>query len=260
MSSHAIGIHDLSFSYPGAANATLAISDLHVETGERVGLIGTSGAGKSTLLRILDGQLRGWRGTARILGTPLDTVAPPPRSLRCDIGFVFQEFALVEQSTVRQNVLNGRLGRTGVIASLFGRFSQHDERATWQAMHDVGIADLAQRRVEQLSGGQRQRVAIARCLAQQPTLILADEPVSNLDPVTARSIIALLASCARRRGVTLLISSHQPRLIGEHVDRVVALDGGKIVFDGPPEALDDDRLMKIYGNATSADTKLELVA
>lgn len=260
MSSNAIDIQDLSFFYTRATSRTLAITGLSIARGERVALIGTSGAGKSTLLRILDGHLRGWQGSARILGTPLDSSSPLPRGLRCDVGFIFQEFALVEQSTVLQNVLNGRLGRTDVVASLFGRFSPSDERATWQAMHDVGIEDLAGRRVEQLSGGQRQRVAIARCLAQQPNLILADEPVSNLDPVSANAILALLAGCAEQRGATLLVSSHQPRLIGEHVDRIVALDGGEIVFDGAPETLDDERLMRIYGDATNASAKLELVA
>ena len=118
---------------------------------------------------------------------------------------------------------------------------------------------MADRRVEKLSGGQRQRVAIARCLAQQPSLILADEPVSNLDPVTAKSVLALLASCAKERGATLLMSSHQPWLVREYVGRIIALDGGQVAYDGPSGDLDDDRLLRIYGDKVG-QAKLELVA
>lgn len=259
MSSETIKIEGFAFSYPGAVRETLSIPEISVCAGERVALIGRSGAGKSTLLRMLDGRVRGWQGSVEVLGVPLAPLSPPPRSLRCDVGFIFQEFALVEQATVFQNILNGRLGRTDVLSSLLGRFTQHDRHASWHAMHDVSIDDHAEQRVDQLSGGQRQRVAIARCLAQQPKLILADEPVSNLDPATARSVLELLSSCARQRGVTLLVSSHQPELARDFVERIIALDGGRIVYDGPSAELDDERLKQIYGDATNG-SKLELVA
>lgn len=259
MSAYAISIEELEFSYPGSREEALSMSELHVRAGERIALIGASGAGKSTLLRILDGRLRGWSGAVSVLGLALTPTTQPPRSLRCETGFIFQEFALVEQATVLQNVLNGRLGRTDIFASLLGRFSEHDRHEAWQAMRDVDIADLADRRVEKLSGGQRQRVAVARCLAQQPSLILADEPVSNLDPVTAKSILALLASCAKERGAMLLMSSHQPGLVREYVDRIIALDGGRVAYDGPSDELDDNRLLRIYGDQVG-QAKLELVA
>ena len=259
MSSKAVAIEGLAFSYPGSAEETLAISELNVEAGERIALIGTSGAGKSTFLHLLDGRVRRWRGAVHVLGMPLDPTSAPVRSLRADIGFVFQEFALVEQATVLQNILNGRLGRTEAFASLLGRFTRHDWHAARQAMRDVGIAELEEQRVEQLSGGQRQRVAVARCLAQQPSLILADEPVSNLDPVTSKSVLALLSGCAKQRNATLIMSSHQPGLVRDYVDRIIAIAGGRVVFDGPATELDDDRLMQIYGEDTNA-TKLELVA
>jgi phosphonate transport system ATP-binding protein len=165
---------------------------------------------------------------------------------------VFQEFALIEQATVRQNVLNGRLGRTDPVRSLFGRFSEADEAAVERAMRDVGIDELAERRADQLSGGQRQRVAIARCLAQDPGLLLADEPVSNLDPATAEAILALLRDCAAKRGAALLIASHQPQLVARYVDRFVALDDGRIVFDGRPEALTRERLAGVYDDPVPA--------
>jgi phosphonate transport system ATP-binding protein len=118
-----------------------------------------------------------------------------------------------------------------------------------QALIDLGIEELSERRVDRLSGGQRQRVAIARCLAQNPRLILADEPVSNLDPVTAETILGALRDCTVKRKATLLLTSHQPRLVARYVDRVVALDRGRIVFDGAPEALRDQHLLDIYDEA-----------
>jgi len=249
MTASAIALDDLGFRYPGEARESLAIAALRVAAGETVALIGSSGAGKSTLLRLLDGRLRGFTGKARVLGQPIDPARPPPREERRQTGFVFQEFALVEQEDVRRNVLNGRLGRANPWASLLGRFSAADEEAVERAMADVGIAGMAEKRVDRLSGGQRQRVAIARCLAQEPALLLADEPVSNLDPVTAEAILDLLRDCAARRGATLIVSSHQPRLIGRYVGRFIAMDQGRVVFDGPPEALRDDTLAGIYDDA-----------
>ena len=121
-------------------------------------------------------------------------------------------------------------------------------------MRDVGIEELSERRVDRLSGGQRQRVAIARCLAQEPRLLLADEPVSNLDPVTAEQILDLLRACALTRRATLLVSSHQPRLVGGYVERFVALERGRIVFDGAPEALRDETLAGIYEEGVRGPT------
>jgi len=254
MAACAISIRNVENLYPDDDRKTLNLAALDIREGERVALIGASGAGKSTLLRLLDGRLRGWSGEVQVLGHALDPAAPPPRAWRCETGFVFQEFALVEQSTVRDNVRNGRLGRTDPGKSLIGRFTDADNAAVLQAMRDVGIEEFADRRVDRLSGGQRQRVAIARCLAQEPRLLLADEPVSNLDPVTAESILALLRECATKRNAALLVSSHQPRLVSRYVDRFVALDRGRVVFDGAPEALHDELLAGIYEDGARAST------
>ncbi len=255
MATDAVALRNLSYRYQGDDRETIAIKHLDVHAGERMALIGASGAGKTTLLRLLDGRLRGWSGQVRVLDHVLDPTVPPPRAWRSETGFVFQEFALVEQATVRQNVLNGRLGRTHPAWSLFGRFTEEDEEAALRAMRDVGIEEFADRRADQLSGGQRQRVGIARCLAQDPALVLADEPVSNLDPVTAEAILTLLRDCAMRRGAALLITSHQPRLVARYVDRFVALDRGRIVFDGAPEALHDEYLASIYEDAANLPTR-----
>ena len=253
----AVDLRNLSFRYGGEERDILTIPELRIEAGQRVALIGASGAGKSTLLRLLDGRLRGWRGQVQVLDHDLEPDAPPPRAWRCETGFVFQEFALVEQATVWQNVLNGRLGRTGSMRSLLGRFDDTDVAAAMQALIDLGIDELTERRVDRLSGGQRQRVAIARCLAQNPRLILADEPVSNLDPVNAETILDALRNCTAQRNATLLLTSHQPRLVARYVDRVVALDRGRIVFDGSPDVLRDEHLVYIYDEAPHEPTTEE---
>lgn len=232
---------------------------LAVERGEVVALVGPSGAGKSTLLTLLDGRLRGWQGAASVLGRALRRDRAPDRGRRAEVGFVFQEFALVERASVWQNVLNGRLGRTDPIASLFGRFTDRDKAAAEAALADTGIAELGDRRVDQLSGGQRQRVAIARCLAQEPQLILADEPVSNLDPLRSERILRLLADTARRRGATLIFSSHQPELAASVADRIVAMRDGAVVFDGAPDRLTAESLAAVYRDAPAASAALMLV-
>ena len=194
-----------------------------------------------------------------MLGRPLSPRGTLPREIRARTGFVFQDFALVDRATVRQNVLNGRLGRTDILSSLLGRFSAQDQQAVDRALADTGIAELAERRADQLSGGQRQRVAIARCLAQNPDLILADEPISNLDPRTAGDMLALLARVARDRGATLVFTSHQPELAAKHADRIVALKAGRIAFDGPAADLNARDLDRIYGTRDLAPASLRLV-
>lgn len=236
----------LAHTYVGNRSGALAGVDLAIQRGEVVALVGPSGAGKSTLLTLLDGRLRGWQGAASVLGLPLRPDGPPDRARRAEVGFIFQEFALVERASVWRNVLNGRLGRTDPLASLFGRFTDVDQAAAEAALLDTGIAELRDRRVDRLSGGQRQRVAIARCLAQEPKLILADEPVSNLDPQRSERVLNLLAQTAHQRGATLLFTSHQPDLAAAVADRIVAMRDGRVVFDGPPDHLEPAGLDEIY--------------
>ena len=243
----------------GRVSKALDGLDITIPAGEIVAIVGPSGAGKSTLLNLLDGRLRGWDGGALVLGRPISPKQPLIRKDRIRTGFIFQDFALIERATVRQNVLNGRLGQTDILASLLGRFSDDDHRAVDRALTDTGIADLAERRVDRLSGGQRQRVAIARCLAQNPELILADEPVSNLDPRTAEDMLALLERVARDRGATLVFTSHQPDLAARHADRIIALKDGKTAFDGSAGDLTAMDLDRIYGTQDLAPATLRLV-
>ncbi|MET4103294.1 phosphonate transport system ATP-binding protein [Roseovarius sp. MBR-78] len=244
--STAAQIDDLSFAHPGADLPALERVSLRVPAGETIALLGPSGAGKTTLLALLDGRLQGWRGRVSVLGAPLYPDHPPTRAHRPDTGFVFQEFALVERSTVLRNVLNGRLGRMPPLRAFLGSPTWRDLEIARTALADCGIGDLAERRVDSLSGGQRQRVAIARCLAQEPKLILADEPVSNLDPARAGEILSLLTGTARARGATALFSSHQPDLARRFAQRIIGIRGGRIVFDVPTSELNEDATADLY--------------
>lgn len=244
-----IQIEDLCYAHPGAGLPALERISLRVPGGESVALLGPSAAGKTTLLALLDGRLQGWHGRVSVSGVPLDPNQPPPRASRPDTGFVFQEFALVERSTVLRNVLNGRLGRMSPLRALLGSPTPHDLNIARTALADCGIADLAERRVDSLSGGQRQRVAIARCLAQEPRLILADEPVSNLDPARAGEVLALLTGAARARGATVLFSSHQPDLARRFAQRIIGIRDGRIAFDVPTSELKDEATAALYREA-----------
>jgi phosphonate transport system ATP-binding protein len=255
----AISLANVSHRYPGAAHLSLAGLDISAARGETLALIGPSGAGKSTLLALLDGRLRGWCGAVSVLGSSLDPTTPPVRQERAKTGFVFQEFALVERASVAQNVLNGRLGHVGQIASLFGRFSSTDHTAVAAAMADVGIAELAYQRVDSLSGGQRQRVAIARCLAQEPELLLADEPISNLDPVRAEQTLKLLADIRRKRDMTLVFSSHQPELAKRFADRIIGIRAGEVAFDTSSGDFTPDMYEAVYGGEAATEHALRLV-
>lgn len=243
-----IQLFEIAFSYPGGHSRILDINRLVVAEGEQIAVLGSTGAGKSTLLRLLDGQLLGWTGRTEVLGRELSPRRRQPRSWRADVGFVFQDFSLVERATVFENVRIGRLGRAKhPHLSLFGRFTDYDSSVVEQAIKDVGLQELAEQRVDRLSGGQRQRVGVARCLAQEPRILLADEPVSNLDPTSAETILRLLKECAASRGATLIISSHQPKMVGGIVQRVIGLKQGQIVLDQPAGELKTRDLTGLYG-------------
>lgn len=244
-------IDDLSFSHSGADFTALDRVSLLVQDGDTVALLGQSGSGKTTLLSLLDGRLQGWRGRVAVMDLPLDPDHPPRRAHRVNTGFVFQEFALVERSTVLRNVLNGRLGRMSAIRAFLGSPTPNDLKAARAAMADCRIADLADRRVDSLSGGQRQRVAIARCLAQEPRLILADEPVSNLDPARAAEILTLLTEAAHARGATVLFSSHQPDLARRFANRIVGMRSGRVSFDVATSDLSDHATAELYRESLS---------
>lgn len=245
--SSCVNISNVSFCYKGNKYKALDINNLRIEAGERVALIGPTGAGKSTLLRLIDDRLSGWSGEVKILGHQLSPIEKLERIYRADVGFIFQDFALIENASVLDNVRNGRLGQTGTIRSIFGFISNDDKKAIAQSIFDTNLENLAGQRVDRLSGGQRQRVAVARCLAQNPRLVIADEPISSLDPNSAKKILDLLWACTTSRNFGLIISSHQPKQVVHFVTRIIAMKEGRIVFDGPVTAIGDDDLNRIYG-------------
>jgi phosphonate transport system ATP-binding protein len=243
----ALTLDGVEVRYPGGERAALAVEHLAIRRGERVAVIGPSGSGKTTLLRLLNGTLAPARGDVFVLGKRLVAGRRMPREQRRRIGMIFQEFALVERASVFDNVLFGRLGHAHPWPSLIGHFSERDRDIAGAAVREVGLLEQLEQRADALSGGQRQRVAIARVLAQEPEIILADEPVSNLDPALTDDILGLLTRASERRGATLIMALHQPRLAIAQAGRVIGIEGGRVVLDEAPERLSDDALRSVYG-------------
>lgn len=243
-----LSLQNLGKRYTPGGPWALRHVDLALQPGEFTVILGPSGAGKSTLIRCINRLVEPTEGA--VLWEGQDLLALDPGALRRQrraIGMVFQEFHLIDRLPVLANVLVGRFGALSTWQALTGRFPQEDVAIAWQALERVGLGPYAARRARELSGGQRQRVAIARALAQRPRLILGDEPVSNLDPATAYAIMDLLAELNRRDGITLLLNLHSVELARRYAHRVVGMNNGRIVFDGPPPALTGAALQEIYG-------------
>ena len=249
------GLH----KYYGDSVQVLRGISLKVEQGEFLGLIGLSGAGKSTLLRCLNrlieptsgeilfpqaifgGQADGsWRDVVKLNRREL-------RLLRRKVGMVFQQFNIVKRLSVMDNVLSGGLGYQPPLKSCLGLFSEEERRRALTNLDRVGLLDHAYKRADELSGGEQQRVAIARTLMQSPAVILADEPVSNLDPRLSRVILDILKRICVEDGITTLASLHTLDLAREYADRVVALKAGQIFFDGPTQDLTEAVVEGVYG-------------
>jgi phosphonate transport system ATP-binding protein len=219
-----------------------------VRDGEFVAIIGLSGAGKSTLMRCVNRLVEPTAG--RVLFNGLDITAAPPeelRNIRRQIGMIFQQFNLVKRSSVLNNVLSGRLGYVNPWLSLLHRFPKTEMERAMANLEKVGIADKAYQRVDTLSGGQQQRVGIARALMQEPTLMLADEPVSSLDPATSHSVLKYLEQINKEDGITVLCNLHFLDLARRYAARIIALKDGHLVFDGLPKEIDRARFKEIYG-------------
>ncbi len=219
--------------------------DLVVHRGERVAVLGPSGAGKSTLLALLNGSLAATAGTVEVLGTDVSGLAPARlRDLQRRIGLVSQRLDLIDQVRVLHNVNAGRLGRWPTWKALSSLVVARPDDEVREALDAVGLGWAASERTERLSGGERQRVAIARLLVQHAELVLADEPVSSLDPGRAAEILSLLQIAAQ--GSALIVSLHQPELARQHCTRAIGLADGRMVFDVPVAELNDARLADLY--------------
>ena len=225
---------------------------LEVRRGEMIALIGPSGSGKSTLLRTIsglatidpgEGIVTGFDHRLQEGGRLTDKV----RAARRRIGFIFQQFNLVGRLSLFTNVALGSLGRIGFWRGLIGRWPAETRNAAMAALVRVGVADRAGQRANTLSGGQQQRGAIARTLVQQAEVILADEPVASLDPVSARRVMDILRDLNRLDGMTVLVTLHQVDYALRYCDRVIALKAGKVIYDGATSGLGRETLIEIYG-------------
>jgi phosphonate transport system ATP-binding protein len=214
-----------------------------VDRGAFVVVLGPSGAGKSTLLRCLNGLVRPSGGSVAVDGIGLDRRHLP--AVRKRVGFIFQGVNVHGNLTVVQNVLIGRLAEKPPWGVLF---SKEDRRVAREAIDRVGLGAKVDARVSTLSGGQRQRVGIARALAHDPAVLLADEPIASLDPVTGREILDLLREINRDRGTTVLCNLHDVGHATRVADRIIGLRGGSVAFDGPPDRLSSEDLARIYGD------------
>ena len=246
-----ISIRNLRKSY--GSNHVLHGIDMDVKAGEFVVMLGLSGAGKSTLLRCMNGLNQPDSGQLQVGGIDLMR-RHSRRELARHVAMVFQHHNLVQRLSVRKNVLTGRLGQVGTLASVLQLFRQSDIALADACLQRVGLAHKADERTEALSGGQMQRVGIARALAQQPQVILADEPVASLDPKTARSVLQYLRDATRELGIAVVCNLHQVDYAREFGDRIVGLSQGRMVFDGVPAMLDEAALNAIYsGEPQPAD-------
>jgi phosphonate transport system ATP-binding protein len=225
---------------------------ISVASGEMVALIGPSGSGKSTLLRSITGlqSIDPGKGTIEVFGETVQKdgrMTGAVRRARGKLGMIFQQFNLVGRLSLFSNVMLGALGRLPSWQGLLGLWPQADKDKAMAALHRVGVSDYAAQRANTLSGGQQQRGAIARAIVQGAKAILADEPVASLDPVSARKVMELLVELNKRDGMGVIVTLHQVDYAIRYCDRVIALQGGRIVYDGPSTALDQKRLIEIYG-------------
>ncbi len=221
---------------------------LCIDKGAFIGVIGRSGAGKSTLLRMIN-RLQD-PSAGRILHDNVDVTAlkgPALCDWRAKCAMIFQQFNLVGRLDVLTNVMMGRLNQVPAYRSLFRLWSQEDKAIALSALEQFDIASLAAQRADRLSGGQQQRVAIARALVQEPTILLADEPIASLDPRNTRIVMDALQRLNRHFGITVLCNLHSLDLARGYCDRLVGMAAGRVVFDDVPAALTDDIARELYG-------------
>ncbi|MGB7876139.1 MAG: phosphonate ABC transporter ATP-binding protein [Anaerolineales bacterium] len=240
-------VKNLSKVYDGDVQALKNVS-FTVNQGEFLAVIGLSGSGKSTLLRCINRLIEPTGGQIILDGQDVTAASQDEmRRIRRKIGMVFQHFNLVSRSKVITNVLAGRLGYVNPVMSALNRFPKNDIEMALAQLDRVGIKNQAYKRADELSGGQQQRVGIARAMMQEPTTILADEPVASLDPVLAHSIMQHLEKINKEDGVTILCSLHFLDLVHRYANRAIALNEGVLMFDGSPKEIDDEKFREIYG-------------
>jgi phosphonate transport system ATP-binding protein len=246
-----------SVVYPNGVRGLDGV-DLDVAHGELIVVVGLSGAGKSTLLRAVNGLVRITGGDVEVTGRSVRaSTGGALRELRAGVGMIFQDYRLVRRLSVLHNVLVGRVARVPTWRQVVGLWPKADVDLALDSLDRVGLADRAYVKAGQLSGGQQQRVGIARALAQEPSVILADEPVASLDPVTSRRVMEDLQRINQDLGITTLINLHFLDLAKEYAQRIIGLRQGLLVFDGPGAAVTERDFAEIYGRHVTADDVLE---
>jgi phosphonate transport system ATP-binding protein len=242
--------------YPGGVHALNNVS-LEIEQGEFIAIIGLSGAGKSTLIRAINRMHDITGGTLTVNDLVVnDLKGAELRSFRRKIGMVFQSFNLVPRTTVIRNVLTSRVPDMPLWKSILGIYSKEDKIAALEALDKVGILEKAYVRADHLSGGQMQRVALARTLAQDPEIILADEPVASLDPITAKSVMGDFQRINEEMNISVLINIHHVDLALKYAKRVIGIRAGEIVYDGPAADITPEILTEIYGHELTDNEKM----
>lgn len=255
-----LSIKNLSVVYPSARGVkALDTINLEINQGEMVVIAGVSGSGKSTLLRSINRLTENDRaqtaGSVVFAGVDvLNASSSQLRQIRSHIGFIFQEYNVVERLAILTNVLTGRLSSTGFWASLFSIFKPADKETAHQALTRVGIAHQRHSdRASNLSGGQKQRVGIARALLQKPKIILADEPVASLDPITANVVMNIFKKINEEEGITTIINLHDPVLTFKYGKRIIGIKQGKLIYDKPITAINRETFEEdIYGRVDVA--------
>jgi len=231
--------------------ATKAVDDVSfsIQNKEIVTIIGRSGAGKSTIMRCINRLVASNGGSIHFDGVDVSNQMDKKslRDTRCKIGFIFQHFNLVNRLTVFQNVMHGRLGHVSMIDGILGHYKEEDKEQAFAILQSIGLENQIYQRAGELSGGQKQRVAIARALMQEPQLLLCDEPIASLDPVTSRTIMELIVDQATQRGIACLINLHQVDFAKEYSTRIIGMRAGKLVYDDTPERLSNEKIDDIYG-------------
>ena len=244
-----IKFENVSVTYPGGVEA-LKDLNLEIKDGDFIIIVGLSGAGKSTLLRTVNNLVKPSTGSVYLEGKNVTSAKKKElKKIRSQIGMIFQTFNLVNRSTVLKIVLTGRLSNISTIRSILGLWPKDQKEMAFEALNQVEILEKAYVRASNLSGGQQQRVGIARALSQKPKVMLADEPVASLDPITSRVVMSYLKKINTELGITTIVNLHFLDLAKEFGDRLIGLRDGKLVFDGNVNDVSDEDFENIYGRS-----------